>query len=77
MFRENLKKYPRDGRSLLGLRESLQAQDKSDAARLVQQEFEAAWKRADTALSLADLLPVPGAVREVARGASAREEVNR
>src|SRR5262249_19392440 len=50
IFRENLKKHPRDGRSLLGLRESLQAQGKSDAARFVQREYASAWQRADTAL---------------------------
>jgi hypothetical protein len=56
VFREDLKKNPRGGRSLLGLRESLSAQGKGDAARLVQQEFDAAWQNADTKLVFADLL---------------------
>jgi hypothetical protein len=75
VFRENLKKYPRDGRSLLGLRESLKAQGKSDAARLIQQEFQAAWQQADTALTRGDLLGMPAAplLREAAAENAARE----
>jgi tetratricopeptide (TPR) repeat protein len=59
VFRESLKKNARDGRSLLGVQESLKAQGKQDAARLVQQEFEAAWQQADTAFSRAELLGMP------------------
>jgi hypothetical protein len=47
VFRDGLGKHPRSGRCLLGLRESLKAQGKEYAARLVDQEFQAAWKNAD------------------------------
>jgi hypothetical protein len=46
-FRAGLVQYPRSGRCLLGLRESLKAQKMDDAARLVMQEFQAAWQNAD------------------------------
>jgi tetratricopeptide (TPR) repeat protein len=70
VFRENLKKHPRDGRSLLGLWESLKAQGKSDAARFVQQEYTVAWQRADTALRLSDLLCLPPGAPGLPRTAS-------
>jgi hypothetical protein len=47
VFRDNLRKYPREGRSLFGLRESLTAGKKDHAARLVDLEFRAAWAAAD------------------------------
>lgn len=52
VFRADLEKNPRSGRSLYGLTESLKAQGKTSAAAFVQREFEAAWKNADTKLSL-------------------------
>jgi Flp pilus assembly protein TadD len=55
VFREDLQKNPRNARSLFGLQESLKAQGKTEAARFVQQEFEAAWKHADTKLRIEDL----------------------
>jgi tetratricopeptide (TPR) repeat protein len=55
VFREDLRKYPRNGRSLFGLLESLKAQGKHYAAQLVQSRFDAAWQRADTPLKLEDL----------------------
>lgn len=55
VFREDLKYNPRNGRSLFGLLESLKKQGKSDAANLVQREFEKAWRAADTRLRLEDL----------------------
>jgi tetratricopeptide (TPR) repeat protein len=55
VFRTDLEKNPRNGRSLFGLVQSLKAQHRSEAARLVQFEFEAAWKHADTQLRLEDL----------------------
>jgi tetratricopeptide (TPR) repeat protein len=55
VFREDLKANPRNGRSLFGLAESLRRQGKADAARLVQMEFERAWRAADTKLRLEDL----------------------
>jgi hypothetical protein len=47
VFRAGLAQYPRSGRCLLGLRESLKAQKKDYAARLLALEFQAAWQNAD------------------------------
>jgi tetratricopeptide (TPR) repeat protein len=77
VFRAELKKNPRSGRSLLGLRESLKAQGKTDAARFVQREFDIAWKNADTALSLGSLLSLPAAGTGRAPTASARKAARR
>jgi len=55
VFRADLEKNRHSGRSLFGLMESLQGQKKTDAAAIAQREFEAAWKNADTKLSVADL----------------------
>ncbi|WP_414544684.1 tetratricopeptide repeat protein [Nostoc sp. CCY0012] len=52
VFRDDLKQYPHNGRSLFGLQKSLQAQGKNNAAKLVQTELAAAWKQADTQLIL-------------------------
>jgi tetratricopeptide (TPR) repeat protein len=55
VFRRELEKHPRSGRALFGLLESLRSQGKKQAAELVQREFEAAWKNADTKLRIEDL----------------------
>lgn len=55
VFRADLDKNQRNGRSLFGLRESLKAEGKTNAAQQVSQEFERAWKNADTVLSLEEL----------------------
>ncbi len=55
VFREALARHPRQGRLLFGLLESLTAQNKTAQARLVQPEFEAAWKNATVKLRLEDL----------------------
>jgi hypothetical protein len=55
VFREGLRRGPRNGRLLFGLMKSLQAQRKSDASKLVQREFEAAWKDSDITLRVEDL----------------------
>jgi tetratricopeptide (TPR) repeat protein len=47
VFRAGLVQHPRSGRCLLGLRESLKAQKKDYAARLIDQEFRSAWHKAD------------------------------
>jgi hypothetical protein len=52
VFRDDLTRNRRSGRSLFGLWHSLKAQHKDDAAALVRQQYEAAWKDADTTLSL-------------------------
>jgi tetratricopeptide (TPR) repeat protein len=55
VFREDLRRNRRNGRSLFGLAESLRAQGKAREAELVTREFERAWKHADTKLTVADL----------------------
>lgn len=55
VFRADLEKNRRNGRSLFGLMEALKAQKKNHQAMLVKQQFESAWKNADTKLTL-DLL---------------------
>lgn len=55
VFRDDLQKNPRSGRSLFGLLESLKGQNKTAAAQFVQREFETAWKNADTKLRIEDL----------------------
>lgn len=51
VFRVDLERNKRNGRSLFGLVQSLKAQKKTYAATLVQQEFDAVWKNADTKLT--------------------------
>jgi tetratricopeptide (TPR) repeat protein len=55
VFRAELEKNARSGRALFGLMESLKAQGKDASARMVQKEFETAWKSADTRLRIEDL----------------------
>jgi tetratricopeptide (TPR) repeat protein len=52
VFREDLKRWPRNGWSLLGLENALRRQGKTENADLVKREYEAAWKRADVRLML-------------------------
>jgi tetratricopeptide (TPR) repeat protein len=77
VFRAELKKNPRSGRSLLGLRESLKAQGKTDAARFVQRELDVAWKNADTVLSMGSLFSLPAAGPGRVPTASARKAARR
>ena len=57
VFRADLDKNPRSGRSLFGLMKSLKAQGKNYDAQLVRKEFEVAWKNADIKLKhVEDLL---------------------
>ncbi len=51
VFRKEIEKNPRNGRGLFGLAAALEMQNKKTSAELVRQEFEAAWKNADTKLS--------------------------
>ncbi|MBZ5623142.1 MAG: hypothetical protein LAQ69_31140 [Acidobacteriia bacterium] len=55
VFREGLKRSPRNGRILFGLMESLKAQGKTDAAAWVQKEFEACWAKADVKLTIDEM----------------------
>jgi len=55
VFREDLRRNPRNPRSLFGLMHSLKAQQKEADAAWVEREFRAAWKNADTKLRISDL----------------------
>ena len=55
VFREDLKRNPRNPRSLFGLMHSLTAQQKDADATWVETQFNSGWKNADTELRLADL----------------------
>ncbi len=52
VFRDDLARNRRNGRSLFGLWQSLKAQHKDDAAEWVREQYEIAWKDADTTLNL-------------------------
>ena len=54
VFRDELKKYPHNGRGLFGLMESLKAQGKNEEAKIVSDEFNAVWKNADVLLNMND-----------------------
>jgi tetratricopeptide (TPR) repeat protein len=55
VFREDLARHPRSGRSLYGLVASLKAQQKEADAAWAQAQFETAWKDADTKVRLEDM----------------------
>jgi tetratricopeptide (TPR) repeat protein len=55
VFREDLKRNPRNPRSLYGLMHSLKAQQKEADAAWVEKQFDASWKNADTQLQLSEL----------------------
>ncbi len=52
VFREGVKRSPKNGRMLFGLMESLRAQRKTEDAEFVKREFDAAWARADIKLAI-------------------------
>jgi tetratricopeptide (TPR) repeat protein len=54
VFREDLQHNPHNPRSLFGLWKSLEAQKKSGEAQQARQQFESAWKQADTQLHIED-----------------------
>jgi tetratricopeptide (TPR) repeat protein len=56
VFREGVRRSPKNGRMLFGLMESLKAQNKTEDAAWVEREFQAAWSKADVKLKLDDLL---------------------
>lgn len=49
-YREDLKRYPENGWSLYGLHQSLDAQNKSDEAKSIQERFENSWRRVEVEL---------------------------
>jgi tetratricopeptide (TPR) repeat protein len=55
VFRADLERNRRSGRSLFGLWKALEAQHKTREAEAARREFEAAWKNADTQLRVEDL----------------------
>lgn len=55
IFREDLERNPRSGRSLFGLMTALEGQKKLEAATLVRAQYEEAWKNADEPMELNDL----------------------
>ena len=55
IFRADLKYNPRNGRSLFGVWQSLEAQGKKEAATRARLEFQRVWTVADVTLRLADL----------------------
>lgn len=55
VFRDDLQRNPRNPRSLFGLTQALKAQDRQHDAAWVEQQFQAAWKNADTKLRVEDL----------------------
>jgi len=52
IFRDDLKRNPRNGWGLLGLEQCLRSQGKTQSADVVRDEFERAWKHADVKLDL-------------------------
>jgi tetratricopeptide (TPR) repeat protein len=55
VFRDDLVRHPRNPRALFGLRESLRRQQKTSDAEWVDRAFTAAWKNADSMLSVEGL----------------------
>lgn len=55
VFRADLERNKRNGRSLFGLGEALKAQQKTEAARAVERQYAQAWKNADTKLTVTEL----------------------
>lgn len=51
VYREDLKRYPRNGWSMFGLIQSLQAQDKTSEAAQIKSKFDAVWSKADISLT--------------------------
>jgi hypothetical protein len=55
VFREGVRRSPKNGRMLFGLMESLRAQGKAEAADSVKREFDAAWSKADVKVNLDEM----------------------
>jgi tetratricopeptide (TPR) repeat protein len=55
VFREDLRRNQRNGRSLFGLSQSLKQQGDDDTAALIALEYQRAWARADQPLQVSDL----------------------
>ena len=55
VFRECLRRNPRDPRALFGLMQALKAEQKLDSAEWVQHEFESSWSNPSLQLHVEDL----------------------
>ena len=55
VYREELTKFPKNGWSLVGLEQSLLAQNKKAEAASAQKEFDTAWAGADIKLTASRL----------------------
>jgi len=55
VFREDVRRSPKNDRMLFGLMESLRAQGKIEDADSVKREFTAAWSKADVKGSLDEM----------------------
>jgi len=55
VFRECLRRNPRDPRALFGLTQALKAERKLDAAKWVQHEFDSSWRNPSLQLHIGDL----------------------
>jgi Flp pilus assembly protein TadD len=55
VFREGVRRSPRNGRMLFGLWEALKAQGRTSEADSVKREFDAAWAGSDVRLRLEDM----------------------
>jgi hypothetical protein len=55
VFREGVRRSPRNGRMLFGLLEAVKTQKKDDAASWVEREYRDAWRHADVTIRLEDL----------------------
>jgi tetratricopeptide (TPR) repeat protein len=53
VFREDLRRWPRNGWGLFGLEQALRAQGRTQQADDVHRQFDETWKQADVALALA------------------------
>jgi tetratricopeptide (TPR) repeat protein len=55
VFRQDLVRYPREGRLLFGLMTALEKNGKTYEAAMVRQDFNRSWARADTELNIENL----------------------
>jgi hypothetical protein len=53
IFREDLKRWPRNGWGFFGLEQALRAQDRAQQADDVHRQLGGEWKQADVTLALA------------------------
>ncbi|MFT5573358.1 MAG: hypothetical protein ACI9FR_002293 [Cryomorphaceae bacterium] len=51
VYKADLKRYPRNGWSMFGLIQSLEAQGKTEEASKVKTKFDGVWSRSDVTLS--------------------------